>query len=114
MKDLHAEQCVPCRGTENTLTHEEIEELRTNVPDWEVIDSDTTPKLRRRFPVADFRRALTLANQIGEIAEAANHHPRLVVEWGRVSVSWWTHAIGGLHRNDFIMAARTDRFVGGK
>lgn len=113
MKELHSEQCVPCRGSETPLSEQEIEELRKNVPEWDVVDTDKTPKLRRRFRVADFRRALNLANQIGEIAEAANHHPRIVVEWGRVSVSWWTHAIGGLHRNDFIMAARTDRFAQG-
>ncbi len=65
--------------------------------------------LGRTFEVRDFAAALDLANRIGELAEAENHHPRLVVEYGRLDVCWWTHTIGGVHKNDFIMAARTDQ-----
>ncbi len=64
--------------------------------------------LSRTFKLKNFAAALDLANRIGELAEAENHHPQLVVEYGRLGVSWWTHAIGGVHKNDFIMAARCD------
>lgn len=111
MNNLHEEKCIPCRGSEAALTPEQIEEFRDDVPDWELVDPDSTPKLRRQFKVADFGAALELANRIGEAAEKADHHPRLIVEWGRVTVSWWTHAIDGLHRNDFIMAARTNHLA---
>jgi 4a-hydroxytetrahydrobiopterin dehydratase len=64
--------------------------------------------LSRTFKLKNFVAALELANRIGELAEGENHHPRLVVEYGRLAVSWWTHAISSVHRNDFIMAARTN------
>lgn len=67
--------------------------------------------LIRTFAVKDFVAAIELADRVGELAEQENHHPRLVVEYGRLGVAWWTHAIGGVHRNDFIMAARTDALV---
>jgi 4a-hydroxytetrahydrobiopterin dehydratase len=63
--------------------------------------------LERVFTFRDFREALRFTNAIAAIAEAQGHHPSLTTEWGRVTVAWWTHAIGGLHRNDFVMAART-------
>ena len=53
------------------------------------------------------------SNRVGALAEQEGHHPALLTEWGRVTVSWWTHAIGGLHRNDFILAARTDTLYAG-
>ena len=62
---------------------------------------------------ANFVEALAFTNAIGALAEAAGHHPALTTEWGRVTVGWWTHAIGGLHRNDFVMAAKTaERYAG--
>ena len=57
----------------------------------------------------NFTESLTFTNQVGKIAEEQGHHPVLVTEWGRVTVTWWTHKIKGLHRNDFIMAAKTDQ-----
>ncbi len=60
----------------------------------------------------NFKQALQLTNQIGAIAEQEGHHPAILTEWGgRVTVSWWTHKIGGLHVNDFIMAAKTDELM---
>jgi 4a-hydroxytetrahydrobiopterin dehydratase len=67
--------------------------------------------LVRALSFPDFARALAFTNAVGALAEAENHHPALLTEWGRVTVSWWTHAIGGLHRNDFLMAAKTDQIA---
>lgn len=67
--------------------------------------------LVRRIKLKNFVAALEMAGAVGELAESENHHPRLVVEYGSLTVCWWTHAIGGLHKNDFIMAARTDRLT---
>jgi 4a-hydroxytetrahydrobiopterin dehydratase len=74
-----------------------------------VANRDGVMQLERRFGFPDFAEALAFTNRVGEAAEAEGHHPRLVTEWGSVVVTWWTHKIGGLHRNDFVMAAKTDR-----
>jgi 4a-hydroxytetrahydrobiopterin dehydratase len=102
-------RCVPCRGGEPPLAREEIEALRREVPAWNVVERDGILRLERTFAFPDFAAALRFTNQVGELAEREGHHPALVTEWGRVTVSWWTHKIRGLHRNDFVMAAKTDR-----
>lgn len=111
MSDLRHLKCVPCRGGIPPLSPDEIERLRPQVADWQVTEQDGIPRLVRTFRVKGFTGALDLANRIGQIAESEDHHPALLVEYGRVTVSWWTHAIRGLHQNDFIMAAKTDHIV---
>ena len=108
MSALKEMKCVPCRGDEPTVTEEEINELKPKIPDWKIIEHDDVKQLQRMFKFDNFAEALAFTNQIGEIAEEEGHHPKLVTEWGKVTVTWWTHKIGGLHRNDFIMAAKTD------
>ena len=85
-----------------------MEELLPQVPGWGLVERDGVQRLERGFSFRDFASALAFTDAVGERAEEAGHHPVLVTEWGRVTVTWWTHAIGGLHRNDFVMAARTD------
>lgn len=101
-------KCVPCRGGEPTLTNAEISELVPQVPAWSVTERDGIKRLERTFRFRDFAEALSFTNRVGEIAEVEGHHPAIVTEWGRVTVTWWTHKIKGLHRNDFIMSAKTD------
>jgi 4a-hydroxytetrahydrobiopterin dehydratase len=86
----------------------EIAAYLPNVPDWNLVERGGVKRLERVFGTGDFAGALAAANVIGGLAEAAGHHPALLVEWGRLTVTWWTHKIRGLHKNDFIMAARTD------
>lgn len=100
--------CIPCSEGGKPLTAEEIERFRQDIPDWEVVTESGVLHLRRTFMFPDFRQAIAFTNRIGELAEAEGHHPRLVTEWGKVTVEWWTHSVQGLHQNDFIMAARTD------
>lgn len=95
------------------MTVAEIEELRPQVPDWELVVRDGIPRLERVLRFANFAEALAFTNRVGVLAEAQGHHPALLTEWGRVTVTWWTHKIHGLHRNDFVMAAKTDSLVGG-
>ena len=92
------------------LAATEAKMLLAALPDWSIVVEETE-RLAATFAFADFAAALTFAGRVGDLAEAANHHPMLVVEWGRVQVFWWTHAIGGLHRNDFILAARTSALL---
>jgi len=105
-------KCVPCRGGEPTLTDAEILRLRPEVPAWSVLEREGIERLERTFSFKDFSEALSFTNKVGAIAEADGHHPALLTEWGRVTVTWWTHKIRGLHKNDFIMAAKTDALYG--
>ena len=108
MNMLTQMQCVACRGGEPTLTDAQIGEYHPQVPDWQVVERDGIKRLERIFKFKDFRTALDFTDKVGEIAEEQGHHPVLITDWGRVTVTWWTHKIKGLHQNDFIMAARTD------
>lgn len=105
---LKQEHCVACRANSPQVTEEEIRQLAPQIPDWQVGAPEGEKRLERAFKFPDFAQALAFTNRVGDLAEAEDHHPRLVTEWGKVTVDWWTHKIHGLHRNDFIMAARTD------
>ena len=93
------------------MSNAEIAELAPQVPEWELVELDGIKRLRRVFQVEDFARALELTNKVGALADAEGHHPAVLTEWGRTTVTWWTHKIKGLHRNDFVMAAKTDQLV---
>jgi 4a-hydroxytetrahydrobiopterin dehydratase len=108
MTELNKLKCVACRGGEPTLTAKQIAEYTPQVPEWRVEDFDGVNRLVRIFKLPDFSHAVAFTNQIATLAEAEDHHPLIITEWGRVTVHWWTHKIKGLHLNDFIMAAKTD------
>lgn len=103
-------KCTACRGGEPTVTDTEIAELHPQVPEWSIVEREGIKHLERVFRFENFTRALAFSNKVGEIADGEGHHPAMLTEWGKVTVTWWTHKIHGLHRNDFIMAAKTDRF----
>lgn len=125
---LAREKCVACRRDSPRVTESEIAELHPQVADWRIANADGIPRLERTYKFKNFGDALAFSNELGGSADAeghhprmvvewptprlpyqaAPHHPRMVVEWGRVGVEWWTHKIRGLHRNDFVMAAKTD------
>ena len=109
MSDLTQIKCVPCRGGEPTVTEAEMAEYHPQVPDWQIVERESIQRLERVFKFKDFRQALAFTNKVGELAEAEGHHPAILTEWGKVTVTWWTHKIRGLHRNDFVMAAKTDQ-----
>lgn len=109
MAQLYGERCVACRRDSPPVTAEELAQLKPEVSDWDLIDDQGIPKLDRTFKFSNFVEALAFTNRLGELAEAEGHHPKLITEWGRVQVTWWTHKIRNLHRNDFIMAAKTDQ-----
>jgi 4a-hydroxytetrahydrobiopterin dehydratase len=105
---LADESCVACRPGTPPVADGDLATLLREVPEWRIRPRDGVACLERVFPFPDFARALAFTNAVGALAEAAGHHPALTTEWGRVTVAWWTHAISGLHRNDFVMAAKTD------
>jgi 4a-hydroxytetrahydrobiopterin dehydratase len=104
-------KCVACRGDEPPLSEAEIARYRLEVPQWNLVERDGILRLERTFKFKNFAQALAFTNQVAALAEAEGHHPALLTEWGQVTVTWWTHKIKGLHRNDFIMAAKTDQLL---
>lgn len=108
MVNLAAGKCVACRGDEPKLNNAEIEDLLLHVHQWEVQEVDGMKRLQKSFKFKNFVQALDFTNKVGAVAEEENHHPLMITEWGRVTLEWWTHKIGGLHKNDFIMAAKSD------
>ena len=105
---LADQQCEELNERSALATPDETAAMRADLPEWRVANENGIHQLVRVFRFETFAEALAFANAVGEAAEAQGHHPRIVIEWGRVTVAWWTHFLGGLHRNDFIMAARTD------
>jgi len=106
-------KCEACRADASPATEQERQQFAAEIPDWTIETVEGVDRLTRRFPLPDFAKALAFTNQIGTIAEEAGHHPLLITEWGACTVSWWSHEMGGLHKNDFILAARTDKAFAG-
>ncbi len=108
MEALSVKKCEPCKKGALVATREEIEQLKPQIPEWEIVSVEGIDRLTRTFVFPSFAEALAFTNRVGALAEAEGHHPAILTEWGRVTVEWWTHKIRGLHLNDLIMAARTD------
>ena len=101
-------KCEACRAGAPEVSEADIRTFQAQVPDWRVVEREGIKRLERSFRFKDFAQALAFTDDIGKISEAEDHHPAILTEWARTTVTWWTHKIKGLHRNDFIMAARTD------
>ncbi|MBE9043490.1 4a-hydroxytetrahydrobiopterin dehydratase [Pleurocapsales cyanobacterium LEGE 10410] len=110
-EELTQKKCTACSGDAPPASKAKIEQLKPQIPDWDIKDENGELRLQRVFKFSDFKHALDFTNQVGEKAEEEGHHPTLLTEWGKVTVTWWTHAINGLHENDFIMAAKSDRIA---
>jgi 4a-hydroxytetrahydrobiopterin dehydratase len=105
-EQLADKQCVPCRGGVPALKGQALERLHNGVPEWNVVNEH---HLQREFRFPDFKQALEFVNRVGAIAEEEGHHPDILLAWGKVEVTMWTHTVDGLTESDFIMAAKIDR-----
>jgi 4a-hydroxytetrahydrobiopterin dehydratase len=103
---LADQTCVPCQGGVPALKGAELEALKSQLPGWEVVNEH---HLHRVFKFPDFKTALDFVNRAGAIAEEQGHHPDLLLAWGRVEVTVFTHKVGGLTESDFVLAAKIDR-----
>jgi 4a-hydroxytetrahydrobiopterin dehydratase len=112
MNSLTNELCVACRKDSPRVTAQEIAQLSPQVPDWQIVEREGVKQLERTYRFPDFAHALAFAVRVGQAAEEQSHHPTIVTEWGKVKVTWWTHKINALHRNDFVMAAKSDEIFG--
>ena len=108
MENITQQKCTACSGDSPPVTEEEIAQLKPQIPEWNIVAVEGVSRLERIYAFPDFMTALAFTDSVGKEAENQGHHPVLMTEWGKVTVTWWTHAIAGLHQNDFIMAAKTD------
>ena len=111
MIDLAIKKCEACRAGVPLATQAEIEELMRQLPKWKIVEIDGIRRLTRSYDFNNFMEAMSFSNKIAAIAEEENHHPAILTEWGKVTVTWWSHIIKGLHLNDFIMAAKTEELI---
>lgn len=108
MSRLSQLECEACRGDAQVVQASEVQELLKEIPEWVIHVRNGIDQLERSYKFKNFAQALEFTNKVGEIAEEVNHHPDILTCWGKVTVTWWSHKIKGLHKSDFIMAARTD------
>ena len=108
MAQLTNEKCTACRRDSPRVTEADIQELKPQIPEWALGEVNGIPRLERAFRFSNFAQALNFTNRVGALAEEEGHHPAILTEWGKVTISLWTHKIRGLHRNDFVMAAKID------
>ena len=108
MEELIKQKCVACRADAPRVTDDELPGLIMQIPDWQPVSNDSILQLTREFKFDNYVLSLSFTNAIADLAEEEDHHPAILLEWGKVKVTWWTHKIGGLHKNDFIAAAKTD------
>ena len=109
MEGLASKSCVPCRGGVPPLSETEAARHLAGVPAWKLEERAT--RLTRRFEFGDFVGAMKFVNRVAEVAEQEGHHPDIAIHWNKVDLVLWTHKIGGLHENDFILAAKVDRLL---
>jgi 4a-hydroxytetrahydrobiopterin dehydratase len=111
MDALTNEKCTACRRDSPVVTEAEIQELKPQIAEWTLVERDGIKRIERVYRFPNFADALAFTNRVGAIAEEEGHHPAILTEWGRVTVTLWTHKIRGLHRNDFIMGAKIDALL---
>src|ERR1700690_1091624 len=103
---LSKKHCIPCTGDVPPLRGEDLRKLSAAIPDWKVVAEH---HIAKTFVFPDFKTALAFVNRAGAVAEAEGHHPDLLLAWGRVDVTTYTHKIDGLTESDFILAAKIDQ-----
>jgi 4a-hydroxytetrahydrobiopterin dehydratase len=104
---LAEQKCVPCRKGDRPLSMDESRDLARDVPGWSLSEQ----RIERDFKFEDFRAAMAFVNRVAEAANEQDHHPDLQITYSRVRILLSTHAVGGLSRNDFILAAKIDQLV---
>jgi 4a-hydroxytetrahydrobiopterin dehydratase len=106
---LLSQTCETCHLGTRRLPDSSLQQLLLQVPQWQLVPELGVNMLTREYTFKNFKQALDFTNKVAKLAEAEFHHPAVLLQWGKVKVSWWTHAIDGLHNNDFICAAKTDQ-----
>ena len=108
MSDLASSACEACRIDAPTVSDDEAFILIKEIEGWDLID-DGVKKLKKEFSFSNYSDSVDFSNKVSDMAEQEDHHPQIILEWGKVTVIWWSHKIKGLHKNDFICAAKTNK-----
>lgn len=108
MNNLSTAHCIKVTFGSPSLEETEIDQFMSDLLGWDKRILDGELSVEKKYKFKDFRQAMAFANQIARLADEEDHHPALLIEWGKVTVNWWTHASKGFTRNDFIMAAKTE------
>ena len=108
---LHSRHCQHRNSEADRLDADVVQSYLELINGWSLDDGNEVDSISKQIQVEDFDAALALALKLGNLADQQDHHPQLIIEWGKVKVSWWTHSVGGLSENDFIMAARVDQLI---
>lgn len=110
MSNLVSSSCEACRIDALSVSDDEASELIKEIEGWHLID-DGVKKLKKEFSFSNYPDSVDFSNKVADMSEQENHHPQIILEWGKVTVIWWSHKIKGLHKNDFICAAKTDNII---
>jgi len=102
--NLTEKKCKPCEGNMPPLTEEQATELLKQIPSWEIKDGH----VYKQFNFKNFKESINFVNKVADIAEQEQHHPNITINYNKVSIELWTHAINGLSENDFILPAKID------
>ena len=108
MIDLASSTCEACRIDAPKVSDDEASLLIKEIEGWDVID-EGVKKLKKEFSFSDYSDSIDFSNKVADMADKEDHHPQIILEWGKVTVIWWSHKIKGLHKNDFICAAKTNK-----
>ena len=108
MSDLASNTCEACRIDAPLVSDDEVSILINEIEGWDVID-DGVKKLKKEFSFSNYSDSVDFSNKVADMADKEDHHPQIILEWGKVTVIWWSHKIKGLHKNDFICAAKTNK-----
>jgi 4a-hydroxytetrahydrobiopterin dehydratase len=112
MDELDQMRCIRVKANTPRLTNSEIRQLLAILPGWQTYEKDGEPRLEKSYKFGNFNQAIAFTYLVAQTANEEDHHPAILTEWGKVTVTWWTHSIHGLHLNDFIMAAKTNKLYG--
>jgi 4a-hydroxytetrahydrobiopterin dehydratase len=113
MNELAQLHCSPINPSTSRLDETELAHFIESLPGWQIYEKDGDLRLEKMFKFKDFSQAIEFTDRVAQAANEEDHHPAILTEWGKVTVTWWTHRIKGLHKNDFIMAAKTDQLFKG-
>lgn len=106
--NLASKKCIPCEAGTPAMSRREAVKLLEEISGWELVDVGSSLKIRKSFKFASYMEGIDFVDKVARVAEQEGHHPNLEVGYAKVAVNLWTHAIGGLSENDFILAAKID------
>ncbi|PSV26476.1 MULTISPECIES: 4a-hydroxytetrahydrobiopterin dehydratase [unclassified Photobacterium] len=109
MTSLDKLKCEACHSGSPKLSDDILAEYMATLPEWQIINPNGVNRITRTFKFSNYKQAWEFSNKVSQLAEEEFHHPTLVLEWGKVTVTWWTHDIKGIHLNDVICAKNTEK-----